>query len=394
LPSLADQRELHYETLFAGELPYQPLSDEATVGIAALARTTFRGGQRPVALKEHLANLPDLVSDYLDIHDELGRYSEDPSVAVFCFVDEEDRLEVTGIVTEVIEQWERACHRLGREPLITHDETGYGLIIETASAVSRAFMALAATGVDISSERDRRAVSKLITSWGPEFATQWLNGELLTQWMAHNQITEPEDIQFWNEFVTPGLLVEKLHTNIANPLDALDRIKYNLETYLTDTKIAKYLGWSVQETAEFMTPSTRKQFAVKYIGNPVKGLEQLKHNYETVLSDQALAENLGWPVEKVNETLNPYMRKMIALQNPKNTLEVARQVAYNIDVLLTDKRIANHLGWPVEQVRHVFNPTERKHFALHYRSNPLAACKLWVEGEIQTTGRYSPSRKS
>lgn len=39
-----EAREPYYDTLFRGELPYEPLPEDAEVGIAGLARITHRKG--------------------------------------------------------------------------------------------------------------------------------------------------------------------------------------------------------------------------------------------------------------------------------------------------------------------------------------------------------------
>lgn len=49
-----ENREGMYDTLFRGELPYEPLPDDAQVGISGLSRITVRKGQRTEILNNHL----------------------------------------------------------------------------------------------------------------------------------------------------------------------------------------------------------------------------------------------------------------------------------------------------------------------------------------------------
>ena len=59
--------------------------------------------------------------------------------------------------------------------------------------------------------------------------------------------------------------------NINNPMEALDRVKANLES-LNDQAIAEQLGWSEEEAREFIKPGIRRQLAVNNITDPFSGL--------------------------------------------------------------------------------------------------------------------------
>ena len=59
--------------------------------------------------------------------------------------------------------------------------------------------------------------------------------------------------------------------NINNPMEALDRVKANLDN-LNDRAIAERLGWSEEDARDIITPGMRRQFAVNNISDPFSAL--------------------------------------------------------------------------------------------------------------------------
>jgi AraC-like DNA-binding protein len=223
---------------------------------------------------------------------------------------------------------------------LVHLLTDKSLIVETASAVLQALPDFVKKPVDkVPSEKERKDLAKLIANWGPGFVNEWMRGKIIRRWLEEKNISQ-EEINEWLEAFTPGMRKHFAVNNVTDPLEALERVKHNLEQELTDDKISNALGWSEAEVKEVFTPGERKHFAVHNINNPSEALKRVKHNLEQEL---------------------------------------------------TDDKISDELGWSETEVREVFTPSMRKYFAVHYINNPLEAPKRYIRGEIPYGGRYYTS---
>lgn len=315
-----EAREPYYDTLFRGELPYEPLPEDAEVGIAGLARITHRKGPR-LDINGHLAVLPDIVESMLLRHDEAAQTSEP---AIFGFVNAKARQAVSDVVADVFAQWEVTYYRHGLDKLLPNSlSPAQGLVLETAAAVMTVNTAIPNINID-KHTGDKKAIAGIIASWGPRFAEQWFNGTIMKQWMDQEGVAD-EDQAEWTEVFTPGLLKRLATYYIANPLRAFETVKRNLEEVLTDQNIADRLSWSEAEASEVIKPGLRKLLAVSYINDPLKGLEKVKHNLEKILTDANIAESFGLSEAQAASLVPPSMRRRFAVNNIAQPLKACGQ---------------------------------------------------------------------
>lgn len=258
-----EQREERYEALFAGEVSFD--STESHLSISGLCRDTVRKGRRKPELVDRIEALPHIVDTVLDEHDTAANEGQD---SIFAFRDERTKKIVSEVVQEVFTQWEVVRSRRGLSPMIRNaEDENKWLVIETAAAV----MAASSTdgGFDIlNCATDRAIVAKLISSRGPRFAQEWVDGTIISGWLSEQQLSEEEQKGFLR-MLTPGARKHAIRHHIDNPLSFIERIKNNVEVVLTDENIAAHLGWSVDEAREMFTPTIRKYFAIGNAADPL-----------------------------------------------------------------------------------------------------------------------------
>lgn len=265
-----EMRGARYATLFRGELPYEPLPDDAEIGIAGLCRITRRSGRHATRLQAHLDTLPDIVNDILIEHD-LTAMDIHRDSAVFAFSNDGSRERVTSIVQNIFTQWEITSYNNKLDVLLpSKDSQTKWLVIEAAAAVMT--VGTAENGFKLDEDAsDRSRLATIIASWGPGFVRQWMDGTVLMRWMKEQAIPETEQAEWLKNF-TPNLRKYFAVNNVANPLEALLRVQYNLEVVLTDANIADSLGCSAEMVAKEIHSSLRKHFAIHNIADPLKGL--------------------------------------------------------------------------------------------------------------------------
>jgi hypothetical protein len=83
---------------------------------------------------------------------------------------------------------------------------------------------------------------------------------------------------------------------------------------MTDAAIMENLGWSKDDVQEIITPSVRRYFAVGNINNPMEALERVKKNLD-IMTDSAIMESLGWSEDDVKEIITPGIRRYFAVRN-------------------------------------------------------------------------------
>ncbi len=259
-------REARYDTLFLGELPYEPMPEEAYVGIAGLCRVTNTSRKRSDALNEHLDKLPGIIDNILLNHDIAARQDQ---AAIFGFIKPETRQDVSTIVSDIFKKWE-----------ITHDRQGLGTLVDSAYTPAR-----------------------------------WLVIETAA---AVVQVVGENSHNFKLSNKTDGDLAVG---NINDPLKALDKIKANLRVLSDTSAIAKRLGWSEAEVEEVFTPGIRKYLAVHNINDPLKALDKIKANLETLSDIPAIAKRLGWREAEVEKVLTLSTRKHLAVHNINDPLK-------------------------------------------------------------------------
>lgn len=81
------------------------------------------------------------------------------------------------------------------------------------------------------------------------------------------------------------------------------------------------------------------------------------------------------------EIFSPFMRKRFINSSILNPLGALERVKHHLEITLSDKNIAAYLGWSIELTAEVFTRSVRRQVALSYISDPLKACRAWVNGE-------------
>ena len=315
MQSAVYERGGRYDTLFRGELPYEPIPEDAQVGISGLCRATRRAGRRDSFLNDHLNQLPLLIDEILVDHDLRAMSGEE---AIFSFIEDKDREEVSAVVSETFKLWEIAQARNKLDFLITNPKSeSKWLVVEAAAAV---IQAAETRSFDLSNKRSSADLAKIIACWGPKFVKEWFNYTILNQWMEQEKLPI-EDQNEWREIFTPGILKHFAVDNINDPLSALKRVKHILENVLTIPNISQELGWSEAETAEMFTPGILKHFAVGNINDPLGALKRVKHILENVLTIPNISQELGWSEAETEEMFPPSILKRFAVHNINDPLK-------------------------------------------------------------------------
>lgn len=372
------RREVAYDALFRGEIPYEPEPDYDKIGLSGLWRAhTGKNGKPFNSWRAHLDEIPVYVDLILESHDEMSRSSEANAATgetVFCFVSDSARKDVTDITASVWQTWERSLFKRG-EPLLLDPaqsdcdtSTAKSLVLETAAAVMYAIPFLAEKHTKLSS-RDKEVIGKIIVNWGPKFVQEWFDGTILKQWGEINDMDSAE-IDKWQKVFTPGVRKHFAFSNINDPMSGLARVKSNMEA-LSDKAIAEHLGWEVNQVQEVFIPSMRKHFAVNYIANPFAALEKVKANLK-LLTDQAIAKYLDWDIEDVIATFTPKSKNRFVVSNISDPMAALVKVRKNLEAL-TDETIAEYLGWDIEEVLETFRPGLKRNFAIHNINDPFEA---------------------
>ena len=323
--ALVDRRGEVYDQLFRGELPYEPLAPEQELGIAGFARNIERRGIKTTEQTSYLDQLPDIIDRILSEHDDLSRQDEPGKEAIFSFIDSRSRKLVTSITTDIFSQWEIAQMRNTGEPiLINQDSSARRLVIETAAAVMQVTMKMKEHNLDIKMKSAQKAITKMVASWGPKMARQWMDGTIINKWMEEEGLSQ-EERTTWRDTFTPGLRLHFAVRNFVDPLGAVRRVKQHLETTLSDQSLAAELGIDEAAARETFIPSLRLHFAVNNISDPLGAVRRVKQHLETTLSNQSLAAELGIDEDTVRETFTTGLRRHFAVHNIADPLGAIRR---------------------------------------------------------------------
>jgi len=384
-PNLVENREVAHEALFQGELPYEPQPDEQDIGLSGLWRAhTRKSGLRGEIVDSHFDEIPKIVEAILSNHEKLSRSPEGANgAAMFSFLNPEIQEIVTEITTGAIKNWELALFRneqpfllrVSNEHLddISNERLAHlvgmqSLVIETAAAVMESLPAFIKNPAK-PTKTQKEDLSKIISNWGPNFVKEWFSGKIIEEHFRQSGLDDAE-IREWLDTFTPGMLRYFAVGNINNPMEALDRVKANLDS-LSDEAIAERLGWSEEESREIITPGIRRQLAVGNISNPMEALDRVKANLES-LNDEAIAERLGWSEEESREIITPGIRHQLAVNNITDPMEALDRVRANLESL-NDEAIAERLGWSEEEAREIITPGMRRRFAVNNITDPMEA---------------------
>jgi hypothetical protein len=399
-PNLVENREVAHEALFQGELPYEPQPEEQDIGLSGLWRAhTQKGGRKGEIVDSHFDEIPKIVDAILSNHEKLSRSSEGANgAAIFSFLNPELQEIVTEITTGAIKNWELALYR-NEQPFLLGKDTRHlddisnerlahlvgmqSLVIETAAAAIGSLPAFVENPAK-PTKTEKEDLSKIISNWGPNFVNEWFSGKIIEEHFRQSGLDDAEIQELLDTF-TPSMRRYFAVGNINNPMEALDRVKANLES-LSDEAIAERLGWSEEEAGEFITPSIRRRFAVSNITDPMEALDRVKANLES-LSDEAIAERLGWSEEKAREIITTGILRQLAVEHINNPMEALDRVKANLESL-SDEAIAERLGWSEEEAGEFITPSMRRRFAVANITDPFSGLIDYIDGRIQISGTY------
>ena len=399
-PNLVDNREVAYEALFQGELPYEPQPDEQDIGLSGLYREYTSKKGRPRGIEEsHYDRIPEIINAILSDHESLSRSPEGANGgAIFSFLKPEYQTIIMELTSGAIIKWEKALIR-NEQPFLISEDTGHlddisnerlahlvgmqSLVIETAAAAIGSLPAFVENPAK-PTKTEKEDLSKIISNWGPNFVNEWFSGKIIEEHFRQSGLDDAEIQELLDTF-TPSMRRYFAVGNINNPMEALDRVKANLES-LSDEAIAERLGWSEEEAGEFITPSIRRRFAVSNITDPMEALDRVKANLES-LSDEAIAERLGWSEEKAREIITTGILRQLAVEHINNPMEALDRVKANLESL-SDEAIAERLGWSEEEAGEFITPSMRRRFAVANITDPFSGLIDYIDGRIQISGTY------
>lgn len=352
------QREERYRSLFAGELDFNEPATEANLSIAALCRVTYRAGRRLPELDNHLAKLPQIIDDVLSEQDHDAR--SDSAEAIFAFTSDEARKKIGDLVAGVIKNWEITMERHGNERLVKADDTNSSrLIVEAAAA---AVQAVGDTGLDPGDKDKRLKLVSMLSCRGPLFAREWIDGTVVRRWLLAKNLPESE-LREWQTFFTRELLIN--FSKHQQPLSVVERVMRNYD-YLTPETVSETLRWSFMQAKRLVTPGNRRRIAIGHLVSMDQALENIKDNLDNVLTDENIAERLGWKINDVRRRITPIMIRRFALINISDPLEPFDRIKSNFEALLSDRSLAELTQWDMAKVKSVFTEARRVYLAVNY----------------------------
>ncbi len=234
-PNLVENREVAYEALFKGELPYEPQPDQLDIGLSGLWRAyTTKEGKKGETVNNHFDQIPLIVESILSDHEKLSRSSDGSGgAAIFAFLNPEYQALVSEITTGAVKNWELALYRNEQPFILTNNENLdeisserlahlvglQSLIIETAAATLEVLPVFVVNPKGpIKSEKAK--LSKLISNWGPNFVREWFDGKIITRHFKESGLDDAEVKEWLNTF-TPSIRRRFAVNNISDPMEAL-----------------------------------------------------------------------------------------------------------------------------------------------------------------------------
>lgn len=343
MPDLVENHEAVYAALFAGEFlgNDQLPVDEAALSLSSLwrERTAQRGRDGEFASRIPL--ITEQVQRTIADHDQAARTSGHAD-AFFPLGDPDRMLPVvSGITSRVMCLWEKACYRHDYAPLLGREEAlaaGRGFLIEGQEIAAHQFpeksiiLEVAAAALrslpiimpDSSavSERHQRDVARVLANTGPRFLADWMGGSFVTNWIDQQVVTPQErSVLLWT--LSPAVR-RRLLINNSNPLIALQDLRANLALLGNTAAIAQELEWPESEVKQVLSLSITMRLALNYSNTLPKALRTIKKNMAEILTDEKIAEHLGWPQDEVARRFSPTFRRRVAaecLANPLNGIK-------------------------------------------------------------------------
>lgn len=334
--SLVESRPMTYSALFHGEMPYEPVPSLETIGLAGLWRVhTNKRGLDSNKLNHHLDRLPPIVTSTLVEHNERAHSGAVDEETIFGIIEPRTLDDVVEVTALMVRWWEKALWKNNMCSVLVLDQIRdrpieraqrahrRAVIIEAAAAVLQALPVFVTDPYTLSAS-EKKGLAKVLANWGPLFLQKWMNGDILSQWLEPQDISEKE-AEEWQAVFAPYIRKRFITSNVNNPIAALDQAKTNLED-MTDTNIAQHLQWTIEEVQSVIQSGLRKHFAVINIANPWKAMEKVKANL-AFLTDQNIAMRLGWTSEKVRATIPHGMRKYFSVHHINDPLSALERYA-------------------------------------------------------------------
>ncbi|MDP3989106.1 MAG: hypothetical protein Q8P93_02635 [bacterium] len=181
-----------------------------------------------------------------------------------------------------------------------------------------------------------------------------------------------------------GLRLRLAVHNISKPIEALERVKENLDIKLTDENIAQTLGITQDEARDNFPKGLRLHFASHNISKPIEALERVRENLDIKLTDKNIAQTLDITPEEAKDNFPKGLRLHLAVNNISKPTDALKRVKENLDTKLTDENIAQTLGITQEEAKDNFPKSIRLYFAVHNISNPIEGLIKWLDGSINT----------
>jgi len=390
-PNLVDNREVAYEALFQGELPYEPQPDEQDIGLSGLYREYTSKKGKPRGIEEsHYDRIPEIINAILSDHESLSRSPEGANGgAIFSFLKPEYQTIIMELTSGAIIKWEKALIR-NEQPFLISEDTGHlddisnerlahlvgmrSLVIETAAAMLEVLPISATKPMD-PTIADKNELINIISNWGPKFAKEWFSGTIIEEHLRKSGLEDSEIQERLHEF-TPALRRRLLYTKPQRPLEQLDRVIANITLMKDDKAIATRLGWSVDEVKEFFTSSSRKTIAVGNITDPMSKLDKIRVNFE-LLTDDNLGNHIRQyelddsQIQEFLDSLIPSRRRQIAIDSidPLKTID---KIFYNLKSL-TDESIASALNIDPREAGIMFTRSMRAFVSYGNIKDPMSA---------------------
>lgn len=133
-------------------------------------------------------------------------------------------------------------------------------------------------------------VQRLAQYYSPQWAYDYFFGNMIAiayfgkkeEWFSSLSPDERNNLLQEAQDIFTLTIRKRFAVSNINPLEAVRRVKKNLEEILTDENMAKELGWSVEDVQKVFVPSIRKHFAVGNINDPLEACKSYSRGEITV----------------------------------------------------------------------------------------------------------------
>jgi len=323
--------------------------DPAGFSLAALYRQTTSCGRNRRGEQERRDTIDEQVIQTLTSYDALAHGEGEPvggAEARFGFFSTESRDLTAQLVSGVLTRWDRALQRQKNAEGGVLD-TKFGpepVILEAAIAVIRTCMRHHGGFSRRFGASRKRALMRKVAYYGPGYIDAWMDGTLI-QSLAEAEGMDIQAQAEWLRVCTTSRRGEALET--ADPAYSISQARKRYED-LAPEKIQAVLGWSDKEVA-LIQPFVRKELAFRYRRGPYEEATTLRHLMDTVMTDERIAERLGWTVAQVKSRVSYSERLSAALGNPTDPLEACMKAVRRGNIRLQPGRVGRPPRQPAQQ---------------------------------------------